>query len=495
MIPKIFHFIWIGDESQRPDNCMQTWRDRHPDWQFRLWGNAELTTRAWANHAHIEAMLPRELNGVADMMRWEILFEHGGVAIDADSVCVRKLDDHLLEGQAFACWENEIARPGLIAAGYFGCDAGNPLVRAIIEDIAASASVIDDVAAKTVGAQRLTDCYREYAYSPLRIHPSHYFMPKHFTGQLYEGQGPIYAHQLWGSMFKTYDRIHLAVLEDTPDAAPTVAAKITVPATMTAASTTAGTSASGWAHETHTLAASPTAPAPRFAPARADAPRSGPAPVRAPVNPPANERAPLGTEHDPAFVQRVAVGAELAGLGRLDVFASLCAGKRVLHIGCAGGKIPDPATSLHLALEPFCAQLDGFDTVAALAPLRAHARGALFSDWGAISEAYDVVIVPEVLEQVPDAAAFLAQIETIEASCFLISVSDASQRRSRQFDFVEDTQTVVEIVHPDHNVWYTPYTLSNTIRKYSALKIERLFFFDEVSILALLSKECLQRAA
>jgi hypothetical protein len=70
------------------------------------------------------AMLGRELNGVADMMRWEILHAAGGIVVDADSIALRPLDDHLLDCEAFACWENEIVRPGLIAAGYFGAEPG-----------------------------------------------------------------------------------------------------------------------------------------------------------------------------------------------------------------------------------------------------------------------------------------------------------------------------------------------------------------------------------
>jgi len=51
------------------------------------------------------------------------------------------------------------------------------------------------------------------------------------------------------------------------------------------------------------------------------------------------------------------------------------------------------------------------------------------------------------------------------------------------------------VVHPDHNVWYTPYTFANTIRKYSGLKVERMWFFNNISILALLSKPTLAMAA
>lgn len=453
MIPKIFHFIWVGDETKRPDNCIQTWRDHHPGYEFRIWGNAELAAgiegRDWVNRAHIEDMRQRELNGVADMMRWEILLAHGGIVFDADSVCLRPLDDHLLDCEAFACWESEIARPGLVAAGYFGCKAGNPLVARIIQDIAETPSVVAKMAWETVGPLRLTESYRAAQYTPLCIYPSHYFIPQHFTGLTYEGDGPIYAHQLWGSTLSTYDSIHRATIgHGGPES-----------------------------QETPAPAPAPAEPAPE--PAAQEAPRS-----------------PLEDIHAPYFVQRVEVGTELMDIGRLDVFAGLCAGKRVLHVGCADWPITDPRTSLHIQLEPHCAVLDGFDVhVEAMEQLQPYVKGRLFTDFAQITEAYDVVLVPEVMEHVPNVEGFLQQLESVEASTYLISVPDAFQCRNRHFDYVAESETFVEVVHPDHNAWYTPYTFANTIRKYSGLKVERMWFFNNISILALLSKPSLALAA
>ncbi|MEE4453792.1 glycosyltransferase [Novosphingobium resinovorum] len=421
MIPRSFHFIWIGDEDKRPDNCIESWRRAHPDWELRLWGNAELEAGGWINAHHMAEMRARELNGVADMMRWEILHKHGGLVFDADSVCTRPLDAWLLDCEAFACWESEIARPGLIAAGYFGCAAGNTFVQRIIEDIAASPTVVDAMAWQTVGPQRLTDCYRKFAYSPLRIYPSHYFIPRHFTGVTYEGGDPVYAHQLWGSTLSAYETMHAVDIS-------AVAA-------------------------------------------------------------PAPDPSPLERIHAPYFLQRVPVSTELAGLGRLEVLASLCAEQRVLHLGCADWPITDPATSLHVALEPHCAALDGLDPHGeALAALRPHVSGALFTDIAQVTGSYDLVLVPEVLEHVPDVAGFLAEVEAIDAPLFLISVPDAYQCRQRHFDFEAETETFLEGVHPDHNHWYSPYTFANTLRKYSGLQLERLWFFNRISLLALLSK-------
>ncbi len=77
-IPKKLHMIWIGDESKRPDVWMNTWREKHPDWEFRLWGNADLAQNQWTCAKQMELFRKRgEWCGVADIMRYEILHGHG----------------------------------------------------------------------------------------------------------------------------------------------------------------------------------------------------------------------------------------------------------------------------------------------------------------------------------------------------------------------------------------------------------------------------------
>jgi mannosyltransferase OCH1-like enzyme len=213
MIPKKLHFIWVGDDSKRPDNCIDSWRRLNPSWEIIVWGNESLSEKAWINGRHMIEMSDHEYNGVADMMRWEIVYEQGGFVVDADSICVRPLDDSLLDCDAFTCWESEIARPGLLAAGYFASCPNNPFVGQIILDIHNEETVVDKMAWETVGPQRLTDSFRKYQYHGLRILPSHYFIPDHFSGVSYDGPGPVYAYQLWGSTMELYDRIHLQALD------------------------------------------------------------------------------------------------------------------------------------------------------------------------------------------------------------------------------------------------------------------------------------------
>ncbi len=201
--------------------------------------------------------------------------------------------------------------------------------------------------------------------------------------------------------------------------------------------------------------------------------------------------APQGIEarHDPYFVQKVQVGKDLAQRNRLDVFSRLCEGRRVLHVGCTDWPITDPARSLHVALEAKCAQLDGFDVhPEAFESLRPHVRGEFFSDWAEVKGSYDVLLVPEVIEHVGDVEGFLKQLDAVDAPHIVLTAPDAYQCFKRHFEYQSDAEVFVEVVHPDHNCWYTAYTLTNVIRKYTNWTVDGVWFFNDISLLTILSK-------
>ena len=203
-IPKTIHVIWIGDEAKRPDEAIRSWGDRNPGYELRVWGNEDLRSPDWMLGDLIHRWSGREMNGAADIMRWEILFRHGGVAVDADSACVRPLEDWLLEPDAFAVWENEIARPGLIATGAMGFAPHHFLVGSVLKDIAADPQPFGGAAWQKLGPQRLTDTVRRLRFINITVYPSHYFLPRHFTGVDYSGAGPVFAQQFWSSTFRSY---------------------------------------------------------------------------------------------------------------------------------------------------------------------------------------------------------------------------------------------------------------------------------------------------
>lgn len=201
---------------------------------------------------------------------------------------------------------------------------------------------------------------------------------------------------------------------------------------------------------------------------------------------PTDERpiSPLELSNDAFFVQKQPVSDELNGRSRLEVLASLCAGKRVLHVGCVDWPITDLEQSLHLRLDRL-GEVDGFDIHDELfAEMQPHLRGRLFSRWSEVPHDYDLVLVPEVMEHVANLQDFLSELDAVGAKEYVITVPDAFSCMRRHFDYNAGAQTMVEVVHPDHNCWYTPYTLANVLRKYTPWQLQGLWFFNRMSLLA-----------
>lgn len=174
---------------------MRTWREMNPTFQYELWDNARCETFDFVNAKKIEES--PEFAGKADIMRYEILERFGGIFIDADAECIRPLDAELLQHENFACYENEAARPGLIANGYLGATPNSELMQLLIDGLE-NRDVRTLRAWLTTGPMYLTQMNMIYPGS-LHVFPSHYFIPQHYSGMEYRGDGPIYAKQYWGS--------------------------------------------------------------------------------------------------------------------------------------------------------------------------------------------------------------------------------------------------------------------------------------------------------
>jgi mannosyltransferase OCH1-like enzyme len=195
LIPKVIHQIWIGD-LPAPGRWMATWRERHPSWEYRLWTDASLADLPAAVRERVGAI--PEVCGRADVIRWHLLHRHGGVFVDADSECLRPLPEGLLADRFFSCWENERCRPGLVACGFMGAVPGSALVGAVLA-AAVGAPLTGEPAWLQFGPGLLTRALRAHPWPGVRIHPSHYFLPEHFEGYRYTGEGPVYARHYWGS--------------------------------------------------------------------------------------------------------------------------------------------------------------------------------------------------------------------------------------------------------------------------------------------------------
>ena len=213
-IPKIIHQLWIGSKPA-PTTLMSTWKDKHPDFEYIFWNEEEIKKREFIFKCQDKIDEIEEINGKADIMRWEILYKYGGVFLDADSICIEPIDEELLNKKCFAGWEQEEIRPGLIATGTMGFPVKHQLVKKAIKWILnneVSQQKAQLMAWQSVGPGLLTRMYDTGEFSDLHIFPSYTFLPIHHKGLEYTGHGKIYAFQAWGSTKQSYDILNNIVL-------------------------------------------------------------------------------------------------------------------------------------------------------------------------------------------------------------------------------------------------------------------------------------------
>jgi GT2 family glycosyltransferase len=206
-IPKIIHQLWIGPKPA-PTNFMNSWKIKNPDFEYIFWNEQEIEKRKLNIVTCHKINDMSEINGKADIIRWEILYEYGGVFIDADSICIEPLDDLLMCRKAFAGYENEKLRPGLVATGTMGFPKNYSLCKDAVEWILNNDVSVERTGKRawmTVGPGLLTHLLDTKKYPEVNIFPSHLFLPIHHTGLTYFGHSKIYAYQEWGSTKQNYD--------------------------------------------------------------------------------------------------------------------------------------------------------------------------------------------------------------------------------------------------------------------------------------------------
>jgi glycosyltransferase involved in cell wall biosynthesis len=194
---------------------MDTWKTKHPDFEYISWSEEELVKRNFKLQCTKQIDAMKEINGKADIIRWELLYHYGGVFLDADSICIEPLDDHLMEQKAFCAYENEQCRPNLVATGTMAFPSKHPLCLAAIHWILDKnnlQSIIDGPAWFAVGPKLLTNLLPQF--KDVTIFPSYYFIPIHYSGVTYSGHRKVYAYQEWGSTKQNYDVMNSITLPD-----------------------------------------------------------------------------------------------------------------------------------------------------------------------------------------------------------------------------------------------------------------------------------------
>ena len=127
LIPRILHRIWLGGPVPEAFAAYEAgWREHHPGWELRTWN--EDTLPPLRNQEAFDAATSMAMK--ADLARYELLLDQGGVYLDCDMECRRNLEP-LLDGvRAFAAREDE----HLVNVAILGAVPGHPLFAAAVRE-------------------------------------------------------------------------------------------------------------------------------------------------------------------------------------------------------------------------------------------------------------------------------------------------------------------------------------------------------------------------
>ncbi|MCA9747498.1 MAG: hypothetical protein KC414_00155 [Romboutsia sp.] len=129
-------------------------------------------------------------------------------------------------------------------------------------------------------------------------------------------------------------------------------------------------------------------------------------------------------------------------------------------------------------------QLDGLDINAdAIKNMRKiYPKSNFFTSVDEINEDYDLIIIPEVMEHVDNIKNFVEEIKKIHTKKTIITVPSINNIETYKSTIVIQDNTYKESVHSDHNVWFSPYTLSNIIRKYWGIRVDKVYLLGKLSL-------------
>lgn len=125
LIPKVIHYCWFGNgkKEELHKKCIQSWREKCPDYEIMEWNenNYDIHKSRYMEEAYAN----KKWAYVSDYARLDILYQQGGIYLDADVELLDTLDVLLSEKGfiAYGQW------PAVNSGAGMGCAKGLPIVK------------------------------------------------------------------------------------------------------------------------------------------------------------------------------------------------------------------------------------------------------------------------------------------------------------------------------------------------------------------------------
>ena len=130
-IPHIIHYCWFGrnPKSELVLNCIESWKKYLPGYEIREWNedNYDVTQVNFVKEAYEN----QKWAFVSDYVRFDVLYQFGGIYFDTDVELLKPIPEEILAKRAFTGFEStKLISPGLV----MGSIKGLNLISEILEE-------------------------------------------------------------------------------------------------------------------------------------------------------------------------------------------------------------------------------------------------------------------------------------------------------------------------------------------------------------------------
>lgn len=188
MIPKIIHYCWFGEKElgENERKCIASWKKFLPDYEIRLWNeeNYNINKNKYIQQAYKE----KKYAFVSDYVRFDVIYQYGGIYFDTDVEVIKKIDDIIKQG-AFMGREAGIAKLAVAPGLGIGAEAGHPFYKEVLDYYNTLTFIKADGSYNMVTVVNyITNLLLQYGLKDvkdvqdvrgIKIYPEDYFCPMH----------------------------------------------------------------------------------------------------------------------------------------------------------------------------------------------------------------------------------------------------------------------------------------------------------------------------